>query len=313
MEAELELLRDDVVMRVIPVRDAALALGRDLGNGVVLEDEHVSGHHAVVTRGPDGLTVRDLGSTNGTFVNGAPVVGAARLRHGDELRLGPALALRVRLPGAEPGGVLLVRDLAAGTVHLLEDDRFRIGSAADAHVRLPDGPARAATLVVHPDGEVWLEDRVLAPGDGFEVAGCAFRLECLAVDATRVPTARPAARTRYPYTLRATLGGAALVTDREGRACTVDAEHRVALLWLLGRRLRDDRAARVVPALAGWCHDEELLVGIWGRDAWEGAASRWSVLLHRVRRDLEGAGLDPLCVEKRRGATRLVVDEVELG
>jgi hypothetical protein len=55
---------------------------------VVLLDTTVSRLHAVIERYPTGFCVRDLGSANGTFVNGEPVRGETRLRTGDELRLG---------------------------------------------------------------------------------------------------------------------------------------------------------------------------------------------------------------------------------
>ena len=54
---------------------------------VTLNDPSVSRAHAVVETAGTEPTVRDLGSTNGTFVNGARVQ-AARLRDGDELRFG---------------------------------------------------------------------------------------------------------------------------------------------------------------------------------------------------------------------------------
>lgn len=65
------------------------SLGRAATNDVVvLLDPTVSRLHAVIERYPTGFCVRDLGSANGTFVNGEPVRGETRLRTGDELRLG---------------------------------------------------------------------------------------------------------------------------------------------------------------------------------------------------------------------------------
>jgi len=65
------------------------SLGRAATNDVVvLLDATVSRLHAVIERYPTGFCVRDLGSANGTFVNGEPVRGETRLRTGDELRLG---------------------------------------------------------------------------------------------------------------------------------------------------------------------------------------------------------------------------------
>jgi hypothetical protein len=51
-------------------------------------DLSVSSHHALLARGPDGWTVEDLSSTNGTYVNGIPSVGVNRLREGDVVEFG---------------------------------------------------------------------------------------------------------------------------------------------------------------------------------------------------------------------------------
>jgi hypothetical protein len=317
---ELELVRGDAVVRVIPVEETPVTLGRELGNRVVLEDVQVSGHHAVVQRGPDGPVVRDLGSTNGTYVNDERIDGSRVLRHKDELRIGD-VRLRVRVVGPQESGDLVVRDLVAGTVHLVVGDRLHVGSGEGCHVRLPSGPERAATLVVHPDGEACLttadgEDVPVALGDTFEVEGNTFRLE-LVPDTKTTPTASPMRETRYPYVLTVSLAGvpggvAEIVDTSTGNRCEIRSEPRVALLFQLARQVQADREGGVLRALAGWCHDEDLMIGIWGREGLTGAGSRYSVLLHRVRKDLEACGFDPLCLEKRRGATRILVESVKL-
>jgi pSer/pThr/pTyr-binding forkhead associated (FHA) protein len=47
----------------------------------------MSGSHAAIELGAEGYKVRDMGSTNGTFVNGSPVQ-AAELKHGDKITVG---------------------------------------------------------------------------------------------------------------------------------------------------------------------------------------------------------------------------------
>ncbi|HVR29361.1 MAG TPA: FHA domain-containing protein [Thermoanaerobaculia bacterium] len=64
-------------------------LGRDADNHVVLEDERVSLHHALITVRDGVYWLEDLGSTNGTFVGGDRRVMAAHpLVDGEEIRLG---------------------------------------------------------------------------------------------------------------------------------------------------------------------------------------------------------------------------------
>jgi hypothetical protein len=69
--------------------DADVTFGRAPECDVVLEgDPYASGRHALVFRRGDGHYVRDLGSTNGTHVDGHAIVAEHRLRPGDELRVG---------------------------------------------------------------------------------------------------------------------------------------------------------------------------------------------------------------------------------
>jgi hypothetical protein len=71
-----------------PGEDGELpVLGRRPGNAIQIVDPSVSGRHAEFVLAPDGVTVRDLGSTNGTRV-GDERVSEQRLAHGDVLHFG---------------------------------------------------------------------------------------------------------------------------------------------------------------------------------------------------------------------------------
>jgi hypothetical protein len=64
-------------------------VGRGPESSVRIEgDDFASAQHARIDPRPDGVWVEDLGSTNGTFVNGARVTEARLLRPGDVLRVG---------------------------------------------------------------------------------------------------------------------------------------------------------------------------------------------------------------------------------
>ena len=63
--------------------------GRGGENAVRLDgDDFASTRHAALEPRPDGLWVEDIGSTNGTFVNGARVTTARLLTSGDVIRIG---------------------------------------------------------------------------------------------------------------------------------------------------------------------------------------------------------------------------------
>jgi pSer/pThr/pTyr-binding forkhead associated (FHA) protein len=65
-----------------------LTLGTSPQNDLTLEDEMASRLHAVLEHYASGWAIRDLGSRNGTYVNGERLVGERALRPGDEIRVG---------------------------------------------------------------------------------------------------------------------------------------------------------------------------------------------------------------------------------
>jgi diguanylate cyclase (GGDEF)-like protein len=74
--------------RIIPISEGKINLGRDPRCAVVLGEDGVSRFHAEVTRDATGsVVIRDLGSTNGTFVDGVKIQ-ESRLNEGDKIFLG---------------------------------------------------------------------------------------------------------------------------------------------------------------------------------------------------------------------------------
>ena len=67
---------------------AITTLGRDVNNSIVVDDPFASTDHAILTFRGSAWYVEDLGSTNGTYVNGHPVDGVATIGFGDELQVG---------------------------------------------------------------------------------------------------------------------------------------------------------------------------------------------------------------------------------
>ena len=77
----------------LPLR-ATNSIGRDAGNDITLPDEAASARHAKLEHDGTDWWIEDLGSTNGTLVNGARIDGRERLRAGDEIAIG-RVALRL--------------------------------------------------------------------------------------------------------------------------------------------------------------------------------------------------------------------------
>lgn len=69
------------------------SLGRDVASDIVLGDPEVSRQHSRLTRTPGGYVLEDLGSTNGTFVNGERLTGPRVLTPGDLLGMSEKVTL----------------------------------------------------------------------------------------------------------------------------------------------------------------------------------------------------------------------------
>ncbi len=77
---------------VLPLTEKEISIGRDPSNVVVIDDLSVSRCHCVVSRRGASLSIRDLESHNGTFVNELPIKERI-LEHGDRVTIGTSLFL----------------------------------------------------------------------------------------------------------------------------------------------------------------------------------------------------------------------------
>jgi hypothetical protein len=121
----------------------------------------------------------------------------------------------------------------------------------------------------------------------------------------------------HPYQLVASMnratGPEATLTDRvRNHSHTIRSENRAVLLYILARRSIEDRASGRNPADSGWCTDEEVASGIWGRNGERMESGNLHVLIHRLRREIEDVGFDSSFLEKHRKAMRIKLVDVYL-
>jgi hypothetical protein len=85
----LRMLSGDMAGTELRLAQPLITVGRELDNDVVIEDSRVSRHHAQLFSQHGGYVLRDLGSTNGTFINGQPIESGV-LAANDRLSFGGA-------------------------------------------------------------------------------------------------------------------------------------------------------------------------------------------------------------------------------
>ena len=92
MAAKLVVLAGPRCGETLSVDAPQTSIGRDVRNHLNIPDHLMSRRHCVVELSDAGCTLRDLGSANGTYVNGMPV-RERTLSHGDRIRVGDSVLL----------------------------------------------------------------------------------------------------------------------------------------------------------------------------------------------------------------------------
>lgn len=91
---------------VHPLEGDQIMIGRDSSNGVAINDPEVSRRHARLTFQGGKYVIEDLGSTNGTFINGQRLSGPHVLKAGDVVALGEQIVLMYDAVNIDPGATV---------------------------------------------------------------------------------------------------------------------------------------------------------------------------------------------------------------
>jgi predicted component of type VI protein secretion system len=115
----------------IPLKKEKFLIGRASDCTLRAGSEAISRHHCLVTRVDGVVAVRDLGSRNGTHVNGQKIAAETPLQHGDLLRVGP---LEFRFEAPQPGAVVAAPAAPAETA-TTPTRRPKVNGVADVVAR----------------------------------------------------------------------------------------------------------------------------------------------------------------------------------
>ena len=199
-----DLIQAALLLRSGPEKDfpvpegPEIGLGQENDNGVRIPFPGVSRHHAKITYDGKGYWVEDVGSANGTFLNGRRVEKKERLEHLDVLSLGRKTNLifvrrkmeasRVTRRGIKNASLEIMDGLEAGTRKEIPRGAITIGRSnsnnvvADSqlvskiHVRLEQSGVQLLLIDLQSSNGTFIngekiESKVLADGDEFTLGG----------------------------------------------------------------------------------------------------------------------------------------------
>ena len=115
-------------------------VGRDVTNDITVGDSEISRQHARLTRTPGGYVMEDLGSTNGSYVNGERLVAPRVLSPGDLLGMGENVTLSFEATSPEAARTVMGGAVRHGTAPSPEAMQARTPQPAEAAAPLPIEP-----------------------------------------------------------------------------------------------------------------------------------------------------------------------------
>jgi len=298
-----------------------LCIGRDPLNELILWHPRVSSRHAIILWSGGSWRIRDLGSQNGTTVNGRRIQAWQALAAGDVIRFAGESSWTVdalSIPAAAHNITAMVEIDASHRRVVMSTDRFVIGTTpwCDLTVVPWDASIRGALLVLfEEEGSLWAEPVAGVPG--ITLDGAPWDGEALLLDQPRQVSLGDTAlnllpgvvgqsdrtervqrvRKEYDLTLHLTFEGPAeglIQVDFHGGTWSTRAGMRFVFLYLLAAAGGD------------WVPDRDVKIGLWGKAGDNVAtSSAYYKLIHDTRQMFLAQGIDGWFIDKRRGSSRL--------
>jgi hypothetical protein len=143
----LVMRRGPQVDRAFPILKDVVMIGRDAANDIIIADPEVSRHHSRIVQQANGmLTIEDLGSTNGTYLNGARLAAPQALTPGDTIGLGETVVLQFQAATGDAGTTVAARGTYQGEAAPAPAQVYQSTSAQMGAVPPPQAAVQRAPL-----------------------------------------------------------------------------------------------------------------------------------------------------------------------
>lgn len=86
--SSIEQTGTNTVTEIFPLKNSQIIIGRSLECEIAISDPHISSQHVQLEKTSQGITIKDLESVNGTYINGERLSSPVLLKEDDEISLG---------------------------------------------------------------------------------------------------------------------------------------------------------------------------------------------------------------------------------
>lgn len=178
--ATIILMADGAILQHFALTKERITIGRRPDNDIVIDNRAISGQHAAITTVYDGSFLEDLGSTNGTLVNGQPV-NKHFLQNGDVIELARYRLQYQNQPqhdSTRQGRLIIISGAGSGNEMRITKDSTTIGRPSISVAVISRNPAGFAITHLEGDTRASVNGRALGrtaqalqDGDTLQLAG----------------------------------------------------------------------------------------------------------------------------------------------
>jgi predicted component of type VI protein secretion system len=172
--------------KVYSLVKSEIFIGREAGSEVFVNDVEVSRRHAHLTSQGDNFVLEDLGSTNGTFVNGQRLTGPRLLQPNDTVILGENVSLTFETVPFDPNATQISSTPTAPALQELEEDAIPSSQEEKPPSMSPPPPIYAGRVPPSTVDPFIPEERNPRRTWLWASLGCAIMLICVGLGAAIV-------------------------------------------------------------------------------------------------------------------------------